>query len=242
VRARPILEAACSRFEILPEALAYDVDCLARRHLMSTKKAWLAALMMAMLTATSARTQQSVSPDSAAVPDMPKQATRAGKHINRVIDLWLKNQPVYYSQTSGGGYEQGRAMAATKADYITYEMEHGLLDFKELREFMRGLVDAGPTRTGDRICGMGARRSRLLSAGPPWHLSRRRRSITADGGRAAAGAQCHESGRDQVSQRVQREHRDRATEGGCDDLHRRRHACRGQGARVHQAHRSVVTP
>ena len=41
-------------------------------------------------------------------------------------------------------------MAATKADYITYEMEHGPLDFKELREFMRGLVDAGPTRTGHK--------------------------------------------------------------------------------------------
>ena len=41
-------------------------------------------------------------------------------------------------------------MAATKADYITYEMEHGPLDFKELREFMRGLVEAGPTRTGHK--------------------------------------------------------------------------------------------
>jgi 4-hydroxy-2-oxoheptanedioate aldolase len=41
-------------------------------------------------------------------------------------------------------------MAATKADYITYEMEHGPLDFKELREFMRGLVEAGQTRTGHK--------------------------------------------------------------------------------------------
>ncbi len=35
-----------------------------------------------------------------------------------------------------------------KADYITWEMEHGPLDFNELREFMRGLVEGGPTRTG----------------------------------------------------------------------------------------------
>jgi 4-hydroxy-2-oxoheptanedioate aldolase len=41
-------------------------------------------------------------------------------------------------------------MAATKADYITYDMEHGALDFRELREFMRGLAEAGPTRTGHR--------------------------------------------------------------------------------------------
>jgi 4-hydroxy-2-oxoheptanedioate aldolase len=29
-------------------------------------------------------------------------------------------------------------------------MEHGPLDFKELRDFMRGLVDGGPTRTGHK--------------------------------------------------------------------------------------------
>ena len=81
---------------------------------------------------------------------MPKQTTRTGKRVNRVIDMWLKDQPVYYAQISGGGYEQGKEMSSTKADYITYEMEHGPLDFKELREFMRGLVDAGPTRTGHK--------------------------------------------------------------------------------------------
>ena len=52
------------------------------------------------------------------------------------------------AQTSGGGYEEGKKMAATRADYINYEMEHGALDIKELREFMRGLVDGGPTRSG----------------------------------------------------------------------------------------------
>jgi 4-hydroxy-2-oxoheptanedioate aldolase len=117
---------------------------------MMTRQLWLAAIAAAVLTATSIRAQQPVVPDSAPVPPMPKQSTRAGKHVNRVIDLWLKDQPVYYAQTSAGGYEQGKAMAATKADYITYEMEHGALDFKELREFMRGLVDAGPTRTGHK--------------------------------------------------------------------------------------------
>jgi 4-hydroxy-2-oxoheptanedioate aldolase len=81
---------------------------------------------------------------------MPTKTTRTGKHVNRVIDMWLKNQPVYYAQISGGGYEEGKKMAATKADYITYEMEHGPLDFKELRDFMRGLVDGGPTRTGHK--------------------------------------------------------------------------------------------
>ncbi len=117
---------------------------------MKTKTALLAGLAAAMLAGMSARAQQAVTPENAMLPEMPKQTTRTGKRINRVIDMWLKNQPVYYAQISGGGYDQGKELAATKADYITYEMEHGPLDFKELREFMRGLVDAGPTRTGHK--------------------------------------------------------------------------------------------
>ncbi len=116
---------------------------------MKTKSVLLAG-MAAVLWTIAAGAQQAVSPPSASVADMPKQTTRTGKHVNRVIDMWLKGQPVYYAQISGGGYEEGKKIAATKADYITYEMEHGPLDFKELREFMRGLVEAGPTRTGHK--------------------------------------------------------------------------------------------
>ena len=114
------------------------------------KNMLLMGLAVAVLTALSAGAQQPAPPEHATVPEMPKETTRTGKRVNRVIDMWLKGQPVYYAQISGGGYEQGKEMAATKADYITYEMEHGPLDFKELREFMRGLVDAGPARTGHK--------------------------------------------------------------------------------------------
>ncbi len=117
---------------------------------MKKRTTLLSAMAVAILTAMSASAQQPVSPPNATAPDMPKQTTRTGKHVNRVIDMWLKGQPVYYAQISGGGYEEGKKMAATKADYITYEMEHGPLDFKELREFMRALVEAGPTRTGHK--------------------------------------------------------------------------------------------
>ena len=117
---------------------------------MQTKTIWLAGMAAAVLTVMSVSAQQPAAPVNAALPEMPKQATRTGKRVNRVIDMWLKNQPVYYAQISGGGYEEGKKMAATKADYITYEMEHGPLDFKELREFMRGLVESGPTRTGHK--------------------------------------------------------------------------------------------
>ena len=80
----------------------------------------------------------------ATAQDAPKP-----KRINRAIELLEAGQPIYY--TGGrGGYDEGKMMAATKADYINYEMEHGAFDMKELRDFMRGLVDAGPTRTGHR--------------------------------------------------------------------------------------------
>ena len=116
---------------------------------MRTPPILLAGLAAGVLAVASPLAQQPP-PDIAALPEMPKQATRTGQRVNRVIDMWLKQQPVYYSQVSGGGYDDGRKLAATKADYITYEMEHGPLDFKELREFMRGLLDAGPTRTGHK--------------------------------------------------------------------------------------------
>ncbi|MGE0359310.1 MAG: hypothetical protein AB7H93_00960 [Vicinamibacterales bacterium] len=117
---------------------------------MTAAPAATAGAAIALLAALSAGARQAVPPAAAVVPEMAKTTTRTGRHVNRVIDLWLEGQPVYYTQTSGGGYAQGRELAATRADYITYEMEHGPLDFKELREFMRGLAEAGPTRTGHR--------------------------------------------------------------------------------------------
>jgi 4-hydroxy-2-oxoheptanedioate aldolase len=73
------------------------------------------------------------------------------KRINRAIELLEMGQPVYYATARGGaGYDEGKRMATTQSDYINYEMEHGALDFTALRNFMRGLVDGGPTKTGHR--------------------------------------------------------------------------------------------
>lgn len=71
------------------------------------------------------------------------------KRINKCIELLESGQPVYY-MNAYGGYEEGRKMAQTWADYIDYNMEHNPLDFKLLREFMKGLVDGGPTPSGHR--------------------------------------------------------------------------------------------
>jgi len=126
---------------------------------MKYKSLMMVGMAAALLAAPSATAQQYLSPPNAALPEMPKQTNVTGKRINRVIDMWLKNQPVYYLQVEASGfgdgkgetaYDMGKRLSATSADYITWEMEHGALDFHQLREFMRGLVDGGTTRTGHR--------------------------------------------------------------------------------------------
>ncbi|MCB1103719.1 MAG: hypothetical protein H7A44_07145 [Opitutaceae bacterium] len=71
------------------------------------------------------------------------------KRINKAIELLESGQPVYYGYGSGG-YEEGKAAARTWADVLMYDMEGAALDFTQLREFMRGLVDGGPTPSGHR--------------------------------------------------------------------------------------------
>ena len=77
-------------------------------------------------------------------------ATDAEPRINRAIELLMDGQPIYYTQTAGGGYDEGMRLSQTDADYITYDMEHGVFNMTELRAFMQGLVDGGPTPTGHR--------------------------------------------------------------------------------------------
>jgi 4-hydroxy-2-oxoheptanedioate aldolase len=71
------------------------------------------------------------------------------KQINKCIELLKDGQPIYYINATGG-YEEGKKLAKTWADYIMYNMEHHPLDFQDLHEFMRGLVDGGPTPSGHR--------------------------------------------------------------------------------------------
>jgi 4-hydroxy-2-oxoheptanedioate aldolase len=70
--------------------------------------------------------------------------------VNRAVELLAQGQPIYYAGAEQPGYEGGRGAAETWADFVNYEMEHGPFDVTELREFMRGLVDAGSTRSGHR--------------------------------------------------------------------------------------------
>ncbi|MBU6150661.1 MAG: hypothetical protein KGR25_04365 [Chloroflexi bacterium] len=70
--------------------------------------------------------------------------------VNRAIELLSQGQPVYYTGSGERSYEGGKKMAHTWADYIMYEMEHEAFDVHLLHEYMRGLVDGGPTRSGHR--------------------------------------------------------------------------------------------
>ena len=75
------------------------------------------------------------------------------KRINRAIELLESDQAIYYDGPHTGHvltYEQGRQDAGTWADYINVGMEHGAFDMTGLAEYMRGLVDGGPTRSGHR--------------------------------------------------------------------------------------------
>jgi 4-hydroxy-2-oxoheptanedioate aldolase len=73
------------------------------------------------------------------------------KRINRAIELLEQGQAIYYEGHHTGHVltrEQGKMDAGTWADYINVGMEHGSFDMVGLAEYMAGLVDAGPTRSG----------------------------------------------------------------------------------------------
>ena len=79
------------------------------------------------------------------------------KRINKVIELLEQDQPIYYTGDHTGAnltHEAGKAMAKTPADYINVGMEHGAFDMAGLDNFMRGLVDGGPTNSGHQTPGV----------------------------------------------------------------------------------------
>src|SRR5882762_7581922 len=75
------------------------------------------------------------------------------KLISRCVELLGQDQAIYYDGPHSGHvltHAQGRIDAGTWADYMNVGMEHGCFDMAGLAEYMRGMVDAGPTRSGHR--------------------------------------------------------------------------------------------
>src|SRR5262244_1634776 len=75
------------------------------------------------------------------------------KRINRCVELLEQDQAIYYDGPHSGHvltHAQGGIDAGTWADYINVGMEHGAFDMTGLAHYMRGMVDAGSTRSGHR--------------------------------------------------------------------------------------------
>jgi 4-hydroxy-2-oxoheptanedioate aldolase len=72
------------------------------------------------------------------------------KRLNKMIELLEAGQPVYDISVEGVGYDEGKKLAQDRYDLIQYQMEHGVFDPHLLRQFMQGLVDGGPTKSGHR--------------------------------------------------------------------------------------------
>jgi 2-keto-3-deoxy-L-rhamnonate aldolase RhmA len=73
--------------------------------------------------------------------------------INRAVELLEQGQAIYYDGPHSGHvltYAQGREDAGTWADYINVGMEHGCFDMTGLADYMRGMVEGTPTRSGHR--------------------------------------------------------------------------------------------
>jgi 2-keto-3-deoxy-L-rhamnonate aldolase RhmA len=74
-------------------------------------------------------------------------------HINRAIQLLAQDQAIYYLGGHSGytlSRAQGREDASIWADYVNIGMEHGAFDMAGLAEYLAGLVEGGPTRSGHR--------------------------------------------------------------------------------------------
>ena len=75
------------------------------------------------------------------------------ERVNRCITLLQQDQAIYYVGHHTGHvltHAQGVQDAATWADYINIGMEHGAFDMAGLAAYLRGLAEAGPTRSGHR--------------------------------------------------------------------------------------------
>ena len=117
---------------------------------MKIKTGLLAGVAAAMLTTMSAGAQQPGRPPMRRCRRCPSRPPAPASMSTASSTCGSRTSPSTTRRSAAAATSKGKEMAATKADYITYEMEHGPLDFKELREFMRGLVEAGPTRTGHK--------------------------------------------------------------------------------------------
>ena len=120
--------------------------------------------------------------------------------INRAIELLEQDQAIYYTGGHSGHvltYPQGCEDPHVWADYMDVGMEHGAFDMAGLAEYMRGLVEGGPTRSGHRTPTVSSRRrstaptlpmSASMHGIPPDPRPRRSRRAALPSGIGSGGA------------------------------------------------------
>jgi 4-hydroxy-2-oxoheptanedioate aldolase len=107
------------------------------------------ALLFVLFIQCKTNTEETIPNEKSVVENYGEEASYTPKRINKCIELFEQGQPVYY-KGAYGGYEEGKNLAKTWADYIVYNMEHKPLDFTKLHDFMKALVEHGPTPSGHR--------------------------------------------------------------------------------------------
>ena len=83
----------------------------------------------------------------------PHYSEKIMPRINKAVELLSVDQPVYYTGAHSGHvltYEEGKKDAQTWADYINIGMEHGCFDMTGLDNYIKGLIDGGPTKSGHK--------------------------------------------------------------------------------------------
>ena len=69
--------------------------------------------------------------------------------INRAIELLEQGQPLYYTSPGERSYEGGIEAVGTWADYLMYDMEHGVYDIPALEDFHARFSSQGDRREAD---------------------------------------------------------------------------------------------
>jgi 4-hydroxy-2-oxoheptanedioate aldolase len=70
--------------------------------------------------------------------------------VNRLIELWQQDQPIFGGGVPALTYEAGLEAIGTPFDCFIVDFEHHPFDMTGLRAFMKGMVAGGPTRSGHR--------------------------------------------------------------------------------------------
>ena len=68
--------------------------------------------------------------------------------VNRAIELLEGRHTLIYGGSGDLSYEGGVNACHTDNDFLLLEQEHVPLNITGVREFMRGLAAAGPTKSG----------------------------------------------------------------------------------------------